>query len=251
MSGSWFTTKPLIGLLIGAISGLLIALGLGVILPWKPSATLENKSTSSAVSERMYKAPNLTGFVDQYGHKITKKAFDHKMLVVTFMYPSCQYRCPELASTMSNLSRILYNRNLQNKVELITINLDPDNSNKTEEKAFLHQYGYRPQFTKWAFLSSNAKITKQIITKGFHVPYQISKINDQKSNENKYNNGQFRIKINNILADYNNKHYLYNYNNPIILIGRNGYVRAMLSDGETISSAVLTNDIVSILKKSG
>lgn len=250
MTDSWIKKKPMIGMIMGAISGVIIALGLGSILPWKPQSSPRSPSTTKDMATKMYKAADLQGFISQQGQYIKTHGFSNKILIVTFMYPHCQYMCPELASTMSNVSRILYDRNLQNKVKLITINMNPTKSNNAEESKYLKQYGYNRNWTQWLFLRGNKKLTKRVITKGFHVNYRKIYLDRNKNSIfDKIKNG-YVINIYNSLAGRKKIRYRYNYNNPVILVGPDGYVRAMLPNGETVSSTVLINDVVSIMKDS-
>ncbi|AOU99110.1 hypothetical protein BI364_15220 [Acidihalobacter yilgarnensis] len=231
--------------------GLLVAIALGGVLPWRPPPTKPDVAAAGDPPRMMFKAPVFNGFVNQQGRAVSSDAYAGKVLVVTFMYPYCTRVCPSLASRMVNLETLLRQRGLQNRVQLLSFNVDPEGSGPAEMSRFMQQYGADPADGLWQFLTAPVAVTERVVQQGFHANYEKIAVDavDQVFAAQRQN-GSYRYMpvMANPLADAAHPAYDIIHNSSAIIVGPKGVVRYVLGQADTVSVAAMMNDIIRVLQ---
>ncbi|OBS09226.1 SCO family protein [Acidihalobacter prosperus] len=245
---------PISGLMLGGVIGLIVAVALGSVLPWRPPPKKPDFAAAGDAPKTMFHAPSFNGFVNQQGQPVDSSAFKGKVLLVTFMYPYCTRVCPTLASRMVNLETLLRQRGLQDRVQLLSFNVDPEGAAPREMSRFMRQYGADPNSALWQFLTAPAALTARVLKRGFHADYrkiatdQLEQVFAQQRKDGTYH---YVPSMRNPLADESHPDYAIIHNSSAIIVGVDGVVRYVLGDANTVSDAVMLNDIIRVLRKEG
>lgn len=242
--------SPLMGMVLGTIIGLAVAYGLAIILPWRPPPKKPDFAAAGDPPKMMFKAPVFTDFINQLGERVSEKDFSGKVLVVTFMYPYCTRACPILASRMVNLSQLLRERGLQNKVQLLSFNVDPEHGSPAMMAQFMAQYGANPNGELWQFLMGTSAQTEQVVKQGYHAGYErIPEMQLEALYASQREKGTYRYMptMKNPLADTEKPDYAVLHSTAAIIVGPKGIVRYVLGEADSASVAVIMNDIIRVL----
>lgn len=243
--------SPLTGVVLGTVIGLAVAYGLAIVMPWRPPPKKPDFAAAGDPPKMMFKAPDFTGFVNQRGQSVSAKDFSGKVLVVTFMYPYCTRTCPVLASRMVNLETLLRQRHVQDDVQLLSFNVDPEDSSPALMGRFMAQYGANPDDGTWQFLMAPSAQTEQIVKQGFHATYekvsvsQLESIFAQQRAKGAY---RYMPVMRNPLADAAKPDYAVLHTSSMIIVGPDGVVRYVLGEAGSVSAAVMVNDIIRVLR---
>jgi protein SCO1/2 len=89
---------------------------------------------------------------DSDGRQVTLKQFRGKAVLVSFIFTTCNGSCPatthRLAKVQEELAR---HPDLKDKVQLVSITLDPDRDTPTRLRDYMHLYEIDPE--NWCFLT--------------------------------------------------------------------------------------------------
>ena len=105
--------------------------------------------------------PNFS-LINQNGDSFTEKKLKNKISIVDFIFTNCPGPCPIMSNNMSELYKSYAS---VNKVQFISITVDPDNDNTSKLKKYAKSYGVYDK--RWQFLTSDIKKIKTLKQEGF------------------------------------------------------------------------------------
>lgn len=240
---------PIMGLILGIVIGLIVAIVLGGVLPWRPGPEKPDFAAANDLPRLMFKAPNFKNFKNQLGDLVSSSNFSGKVLLVTFMYPKCTHGCPILASRMTNLETLLRKRGLENRVALITFNVDPNGGNLEEMQRFMAAYGADPENGLWQFLTASPDTVATVVKHGYHANFEKLPITAaEKAFSEQLKDGRYLPVLQNPLKENKPINYEIYHDASAVIVGPDGYVRYVLAHAYMDSEAVMMNDIIRVLQ---
>src|SRR5579864_706769 len=85
-------------------------------------------------------APDFT-LVDSEGRKTTLKQFRGKVVLVSFIFTTCSGSCPATTHRLANVqAEFARHPELKDKVQLISITLDPERDTPERLRGYMHLY---------------------------------------------------------------------------------------------------------------
>lgn len=131
---------------------------LAIVMTCNVSAVSAADITYKRTTET-YTMPDVT-LINQDGRKVRFKNLieSNKPVVVDFIYGTCTTICPILSAGYTNLQNKLGPDS--NKVQLISISIDPENDTPKVMKEYLQRYRAKPG---WDFLSGNRKDINRVM----------------------------------------------------------------------------------------
>jgi protein SCO1/2 len=117
-------------------------------------------------------APQYRGLTDQRGDAVDSSRFAGKVQVVTFLFPYCTTYCPLIAAHLAGLESTLELAGLNEEVEVVAFNVDPEGSGPAQMSTFLEEYGWDPHDRHIEFLTGAPREIRRVVTGGYHVAYQ-------------------------------------------------------------------------------
>jgi protein SCO1/2 len=135
-----------------AITLLVPTLGVGTLFPTlrvAPSAHQESISSRLAVIQP---APDFT-LTTQDGAKLSSSDLKGKILLVSFIFTTCNGTCPATTHRMSQIQEELKTRNLfkDGRMQLLSISLDPARDTPEVLRGYMKLYDADP--SHWTFLT--------------------------------------------------------------------------------------------------
>jgi protein SCO1 len=100
--------------------------------------------------------------VDADGRKTTLKQFRGKVVLVSFIFTTCNGSCPATTHRMANVqSELARHAEFKDRVQLISITLDPERDTPERLRDYMHLYELDPG--RWCFLTGpNDTVRKTI-----------------------------------------------------------------------------------------
>jgi protein SCO1/2 len=96
-------------------------------------------------------APDFT-LTDADGRKVTLTQFRGKVVFVSFIFTTCSGSCPATTHRMAKLQEALgRSGDLKDKVQFISITLDPERDTPARLRDYMHLYEIEP--ANWCFLT--------------------------------------------------------------------------------------------------
>ena len=175
---------------------------------------------------------------DQLGRRVSSSNFTGKVQVVTFLFPYSTEYCPLIAQWLVRTEKILARDGLADRVQLVSFNVDPAHADPPVLSAFMRQYGWKPEDTRWEYLTGAPGTIRRIVTGGYHIGYQQvgskAGIHDA-AGPHAYNPLARRAQ-----PDYDVEH-----NDDVVLVDSDGRIRAVISSAYKITP----RQIVSMVRK--
>jgi protein SCO1 len=111
----------------------------------------------------VYGQPAPYTLVDQAGQVFSSDSMRGKVAVINFIFTSCPSVCPLLTSRMKSIQEatVAYG----NRVQLVSISVDPEHDTPAVLKAYGLKYG--ADFSRWAFLTGPLEELKRVIVTGY------------------------------------------------------------------------------------
>jgi protein SCO1/2 len=135
-------------------STLLLAptLGLGVLLSTFRAAGVDHQDVNSCRLAVIKTAPDFT-LTTQDGSKLSSSDLKGNVLLVSFIFTTCNGTCPATTHRMSQIQEELKNRNLlkDSRVRLLSISLDPARDTPEVLSGYMKLYDADPAC--WTFLT--------------------------------------------------------------------------------------------------
>jgi protein SCO1/2 len=117
------------------------------------------------------KAPRYT-LTNQLGQPVSASRFRGKVQLVSFLFPYCTTYCPLIAAHLVRFEDLLEQTGLADRVQLVSFDVDPENTGPEQMRAFLREYGWNPQDLRWEFLVGPPAELRRVVTGGFAIEYR-------------------------------------------------------------------------------
>lgn len=157
--------------------------------------------------------------IDENGQPFALNQTRGKVVVLSFIYTHCPDICPLTTAKMEQIQEGVQTAGLSNQVQLVTFTVDPQHDSPDVLKRFTSAYNFDP--SNWVFLTGTADQIN-ILIKGLDLYVQRdSHVNDTAIPE---------TALPQPVADTS---YLVNHTDRMLLIGRQGNVRALLPGSRT------------------
>ena len=128
----------------------------------------EGKQTRVEPSGSTYQLPVINSasdfvLVDRSGERVSLKNLKEKIKIVNFIYTSCPTSCPITLGKLFKLQEILIKKGLlREKVEMISITLDPERDNLEKLKKYAN--GFNADSNGWLFLRGTKEKTEKVLS---------------------------------------------------------------------------------------
>lgn len=146
--------------------GLVFAISMALMVAWAIYVGVvrkeEIKIESRAVIDRYGMIPEFS-LIDQNGDSFGLENVDGKVWVANFIFTSCATECPLLSRRMQEISEIFEG---QDRVELVSISIDPRTDNPERLRKYAEAFGSRPN---WSFLTGETREIEFLSSEGFKV----------------------------------------------------------------------------------
>lgn len=225
---------------------LLIALAIGFGAGYWFSNSVDGSRSQLPV---IGQAPAYT-LTNQLGQPVRSSEFAGKVRVETFLFPYCTDYCPLIAAHLVGLERALQTAGFANRVQLIAFNVDPAHTGPKVMAAFMRQYGWNPQNTRWQYLTGTPDLVRQVVTGGFHVDYErvpeaVADAQARKAEQQ----GLYTPppEVSNALAAKARPDYDVTHNDSLILVDPQGRIRRVYPEADRVTDQALVADIRSLL----
>jgi cytochrome oxidase Cu insertion factor (SCO1/SenC/PrrC family) len=197
------------------------------------------------------KAPSFRDFRNQLGQPVASAQFIGKVQVVTFLDPYCTNDCPLVALHLVALENDLRLAQLHRRVQLVAFNVDPWHTGPAQAAAFMREYGWQPDDTRWQFLSGTPAATRRVVRQGYHIDYaQVSLAAEAAADARAKARGDYvpQPQVANALAVRANPDFDVIHNDMLELVGPNGHVRWLSGDADSVGDVHLLNLIRGLLQ---
>lgn len=236
---------------VWALFGVLIVLGaaLAGIGKWYGGRSSAGDSDTAPRVSMLGRAPNYM-LIDQLSHKVSSRAFRGKVQIVTFLFPYCREYCPLIARHLVSLEKSLAAAGLLDRVQIISFNVDPENTGPATLRAFMREYGWNPEDTHWEYLTGSPGAIRKVVRGGYFINYQRVSLAFERREEARaretghYTPGRM---VPNPLADRIHPNYDVEHNDVLDVVGPRGRIRAIYPAAETVSSRKLMRLIHELL----
>ena len=130
------------------------------------------RTSASKALPILGQAPQFRGLTNQLGERVDSSRFDGKVQVVTFLFPYCTTYCPLIVAHLAGLESTLKLAGLQDRVDIVAYNIDPGAAGPQQMRAFLKQYGWKPNESNLQFLTGTPDEIHRVVVSGYHVAFQ-------------------------------------------------------------------------------
>lgn len=195
----------------------------------------------------MGQVPDYT-LTNQLGQAVSSDTFEGKVRVVSFLFTYCRGYCPLIARNHMTLEQLLKTMGLADQVQLITFNVDPENTGPAEMKAFQQQYGWDPENHHWEFLTGSPQEIRHIVTDGYFVYYQ-KVVEDEESEESEEAEEGYIPEpvVENQIADEAGVEYDIVHNDVVAIVDTQGRIRKVFHQADRVSDEQIMDVIQQLL----
>lgn len=183
---------------------------------------------------------------NQLGQEVSSNSFHGKVQIVSFLFPYCTTMCPLIAAHLANLENLgLRAAGIENNVQLVSFNLGPDKTGPKEMRAFLTQYGWKPEDLHWQYLVGGSKDIHRVVTDGFGVGYE--RVSD--AEEGKARTGNFAVvqpEVVNKLAEQAHVDYDIVHDGVLEIVDQQGRIRKTYDNADTVDWRELLSAVRSL-----
>jgi cytochrome oxidase Cu insertion factor (SCO1/SenC/PrrC family) len=110
---------------------------------------------------------------NQLGETVLSSNLRGKIQLVTFLFPYCTTLCPLITAHLVNLENLgLRPNRIEDKVVIVSFDVDPANTGPPQMRAFLSQYGWNPEDAHWRYLTGPPEDVHGVVRNGFGVWYK-------------------------------------------------------------------------------
>ena len=187
------------------------------------------------------KAPSYQGLTNQLGDSVGSSQFKGKVQVVTFLFPYCTTYCPLIAAHLVGFEHLLKQAGLQDKVQVVAFDVDPEDTGPKQLRAFMKEYGWNPKDLHWQYLTGKPKTIRHIVTDGFHIDYQ-KVTNEQAAREQGPNQTPQPVVVN-PLANRVKPGYDVTHNDGMVIVDPQGRIRKVYDQADVLSNQALLSAI--------
>jgi len=183
---------------------------------------------------------------DQLGRPVASTAFAGKVRVVTFLFPYCTSYCPLIAHNFVSLAGVLQTAGLDAKVQLVSFNVDPENTGIDQMRTFQRQYGWNPEDPRWAYLTGKPEQIRHIVRDAFHIYYKKVRTGHDEGEEGEGTHIP-ELVVGNRLAEQAQVGYDIVHNDALVIVDTQGRIRKYFSEADRISDDQLIEVIRQLL----
>ncbi|MFZ5817763.1 MAG: SCO family protein [Bacillota bacterium] len=108
--------------------------------------------------------------VDQQGRPVAAADVGGKVLLVGFIYTSCDDICPVVTAQMKQLQEDLAAAGLLGEVQLLSISVDPEQDTPARLEAYARQF--QADTATWRFLTGEPEHVRRVVVEGFLLGVQ-------------------------------------------------------------------------------
>lgn len=192
-------------------------------------------------------APAYT-MTNQLGERVASSSLQGKVQLVTFLFPYCTTMCPLIAAHLTNLENLgIRPAGLENKIEIVSFNLDPTGTGPPQMRAFLKQYGWNPRDPHWQYLTGSPQQISQVVRNGFGVWYK--KVSLASEVKNTVGVSVVQPEVANKLAMDAHVNYDIVHNDVLEVVDQKGRIRKIYDDADTVDWTNLLSVIQSLVKE--
>ncbi len=185
---------------------------------------------------------------NQLGQRVSSTSFHGKVRVVTFLFTYCRGYCPLIAHSFMTLEQVIKAAGMEDQVQLVAFNVDPEKTGPAEMRAFQLQYGWKPDNQRWEFLTGSSQEIHHIVTDAYHVYYQKVMDNDEESdNDNLDDDSIPEPVVANQLADKAGVGYDIIHNDLLAIVDTQGRIRKFFDNAERVSDEQIMDIIYRLL----
>lgn len=229
--GRW---KVVVGSLVG---GLVV----GLALFWWPGP-LALAAGRAAPLPQLFRSPEYR-LVNQLDQPVSSASFLGKVQVVVVMDPYCTALCPLTTSKVLNLERILQRRHLASQVQFVSFNINKAAGPKAM-RAFLEQEGVNPNLHWLQYLTGSSAAVQKAVTTGYRISYQgISQAAYAKVLPSAY-----QARMRNGVAERAHAPFDIDHSDPLFVVGRHGWVRALYGTASTAPTQQVVSDVAQLVR---
>lgn len=180
---------------------------------------------------------------NQLGETVPSSSLRGKIQLVTFLFPYCTTLCPLIAAHLVNLENLgLRPNDIEDKVEIVSFDVDPAHTGPLQMRAFLRQYGWNPADPHWQYLTGSLADVHHVVQDGFGVWYKrISLASEARNNTSA---PVEQPEVVNKLADEAHVDYDIVHNNVLEIVDQQGRLRKIYDSADTVS----WTDLLSIIQ---
>lgn len=182
---------------------------------------------------------------NQLGQKVASSSLRGKIRIVTFLFPYCTTLCPLIAAHLANLETLgLRPAGIADKVEIVSFNVDPANTGPSQMRDFLRQYGWNPEDPHWQYLTGTPAEVRRVVQNGFGVWYKRVPLDSEGQGGA---DAVEQPEVKNPLADNAHVDYDVVHNDVLEVVDRNGRIRKIYNDADTVDWADLLRVVESLV----
>jgi protein SCO1 len=183
---------------------------------------------------------------NQLGEVVSSSSLRGKVQLVTFLFPYCTTLCPLIAAHMANLENLgLRPDGVEDKVEILSFDLDPVHTGPQQMRAFLSQYGWNPEDLHWQYLTGPPGEVSRVVKDGFGVWYRRVSLASETRNGSGPSVEQPEVV--NKLADRAHADYDIVHNDVLEIVDQQGRIRKIYDNADTVSWTDLLTTIQALV----
>jgi len=201
----------------------------------------QHRSAAHATLPILGNAPTYT-LTNQLGQPVAASSFRGKVQLVTFLSPYCTGYCPLIALNLASLEKTLEAGGLAGHVQFVAFNVDPEHTGPQAMAAFLKQYGWDPNDTRWQFLTGSPEAIRTVVTKGFFIEYERVSEEEQEAEATiAKHEGRFvpEPEVANPLAEQAKPDYDVIHNDALVIVDPEGRMRVIYDEASRVPNAEL------------
>jgi protein SCO1 len=182
---------------------------------------------------------------NQLGEMVPSSSLRGKVQIVTFLFPYCTTLCPLIAAHLVNLENLgLRPAGIKDKVEIVSFNLDPTHTGPPEMRAFLRQYGWKPEDLHWQYLTGSPEEVDRVVKNDFSVWYErVSLASETQDSAS----APVEPEVVNKLADNAHADYDIVHNDVLEIVDQQGRIRKIYDSAQTVSWTELLTIVQSLV----
>jgi protein SCO1 len=186
--------------------------------------------------------------INQLGKVVPSSSLRGKVQLVTFLFPYCNTLCPLIAAHLANLENLgLRPDGIEDKVEILSFDVDPADTGPPQMYAFLSQYGWNPKDLHWQYLTGPPGDVRRVVKDGFGVWYtRVSLASERRDGASP---SVQQPEVVNKLADRAHTDYDIVHNDVLEIVDQQGRIRKIYDNADTVNWTELLTTIQSLINQ--
>lgn len=185
---------------------------------------------------------------NQLREMVPSNSLRGKVQLVTFLFPYCTTLCPLIVAHLVNLENLgLRPNGIEDKVEIVSFDVDPGHTGPPQMRAFLSQYGWNPTDLHWQYLTGSPEEVRRVVKNGFRVWYKrVSLASEARDGAGA---SVEQPEVVNKLAESAHADYDIVHNDVLEIVDRQGRIRKIYDNADTVSWTDLLTTIQSLVNR--